>query len=160
MKVIIIAAKGKNNELGKDNKLLCHLPNDLKFFKEKTSGKTIVMGRKTFESLPKMLPNRQHIVITRGNLKFPDGVLVFNDIIETLNYIKTLNEDVYIIGGGQIYKEFLPFSDIMYLTELDATFDADTYFPLFDENNWEKQVLDENKENNIEYKHMKYIKKM
>lgn len=160
MNIIIIAAIGKNNELGKDNELLWHLKGDMKFFKEKTTGKTIVMGRNTFESLPKLLPNRKHIVITHKNLSVPDEVTVFNSLDETLNYIKSINEDVYIIGGGQIYKEFLEYANIMYLTEINKSFNADTYFPAFNESNWEKSIITENEENGLEYKHVQYTKRM
>lgn len=157
--VIIIAAIGKNNELGKDNKLLWHLPSDLKFFKEKTLGKTIVMGKNTFESLPKVLPNRKSVVLSHIEMNVPNDVIVFYDINELINYVKNVNDDVYIIGGAQMYKQFLELSDMMYLTEIDAEYDADVFFPKFNKLEWESNCLKEVEENDVKFKHMQYVKK-
>lgn len=157
--IIIIAAIGKNNELGKDNKLLWHLPSDLKFFKEKTLGKTVVMGKNTFESLPKILPNRKSVVLSHIEMNLPSDVIVFYDFKELLNYIKTVEDDVYIIGGAQMYKQFLELSDMMYLTEVDKSCEADVFFPEFNKSEWYSSCIKEVEENDIKYKHMQYVKK-
>ena len=159
MSYSIIAAIGKNNELGKDNNLIWHLPNDLKFFKETTTGKTIIMGRRTFESLPKMLPGRRHIVLSSSN-DFPKEVLVFHDLEELLKHFKDSNEELFVIGGASIYKTFLDYSDKLYLTEIDASCnEADAYFPRFNKEDFEKEILKENSDEGINYTHVLYKRK-
>lgn len=128
-----IVAKAKNNIIGKDNKLIWHLPEDLKFFKEKTSGHIIIMGRKTFESLPFLLPNREHWVITTQKDYALDKVAkneirVFSTIEEVVAAASEV-ELAYVIGGAQIYSEFMPYIDKLYCTEIHADIDGDTYFP-------------------------------
>lgn len=158
MSYSIIAAIGKNRELGKDNDLIWHLPNDLKFFREVTTGKTIIMGRKTFDSLPKMLPNRKHIVISSSN-NFNSEVKVYKDIKQLLLDYKNSIEELFVIGGASIYKQFIDIADKLYLTEVDAEcMDASVYFPEFDKNNYEKTILKENEDNGIKYKHVLYKK--
>ena len=153
MNLVIIAAVGKNNELGKDNRLIWHLPADLKFFREKTIGKNIVMGRKTFESLPKMLPNRRHIVITRGNIDNPE-VLVYHSIDDFLNNYN-FNEETFVIGGASIYSSLIDYVNSMYLTEInDVCPSADVYFPNFDRELWHSEVIGTNMENGVSYKHV------
>ena len=115
----IIAAIGKNNELGYKNDLIWHLPDDLKFFKEKTTGKTIVMGYNTFLSLPKLLPNRKHIVLSTDKLDIKD-VTSFTNLDELIKFIKEIDEEVFIIGGASIYKQFINLVDKMYLTEVES----------------------------------------
>ena len=155
MNLVIIAAIGKNNELGKDNKLIWHLPGDLKFFKEKTIGKNIVMGRKTFESLPKMLPNRHHIVITTGNIDNSE-VEVYHSIEDFLKDYSYSGE-TYVIGGASIYDSLIDYVDMMYLTEINKEcLDADSYFPDFDREGWRSEVIGNNTENDISYKHVLY----
>lgn len=154
----IIAAIGKNRELGRDNKLLWSLKEDLKFFKEKTTNHTIIMGRKTFESLGRLLPNRKHVVISSSN-DFPEEVDVYNNIESLLSHYKDSSEELFIIGGAKIYSEFINYATKMYLTLVDGEFDADVYFPMFDENDWTKTVLSENEENGLKYKHVLYEKK-
>ncbi len=159
MSYSIIAAIGKNNELGKDNGLIWHLPNDLKFFKEVTTGKTIIMGRRTFESLPRMLPNRKHVVLSSSN-DFPDGVLVFHSLEEILDYFKDFNEELFVIGGASIYKLFLEYASCLYLTEIDKECsEADAYFPKFDKNLYDKEIIKENSDNGINYTHVLYKRK-
>lgn len=131
MKVSIIAAIGRNRELGKDNNLLWHIGEDLKRFRELTKGHSIIMGRKTWESLPiKPLPNRYNIVITR-NLKFnPVGADVCTSIEDAIKKAKEIEKDeIFIIGGGQIYQQAIGLADKLYLTIIDAQKDADTFFP-------------------------------
>ena len=154
----IIAAIGKNRELGRDNKLLWSLKGDLKFFKEKTTNHTIIMGRKTFESLGRLLPNRKHVVISSSN-NFPKEVDVYNNIESLLSSYKDTSAELFIIGGAKIYSEFIDYATKMYLTLVDGEFDADVYFPMFDESVWIKTVLSEREENGLKYKHVLYEKK-
>jgi len=129
-------AAGKNNELGKDNDLLWHLPDDFKRFKALTTGHYIVMGRKTFESFPKPLPNRTHIIITRSkNYQVPEGCIVVNSLENAIS-ICPKNETSYIIGGGEIYKQSIEEATSIELTRVHANFEADTFFPEIDTNKW------------------------
>ena len=157
MNISIVAAIGKNNELGKNNNLIWHLKDDLKFFKELTTGHVIVMGRKTFESLPKMLPNRHHVVISSSN-SFNDEVEVFNNIESFLEKYKDYKDEIFIIGGSSIYKSFLDYSNKLYLTEIDEEEkDADVYFPTFDKSLWNKEYISGVKEESgIKYRHVLY----
>ncbi|NFI05879.1 dihydrofolate reductase [Clostridium botulinum] len=134
----IIVAIAKNNVIGNDNKLIWHISEDLKRFKEITSGKTIVMGRKTFESLPGVLPNRKHIILTRDkNFKVnSECVEIIYDFDELLNKYKNSDDEVFIIGGGEIYKQLLPYSNKLYLTKINKDFDGDTYFPQINYNDF------------------------
>ncbi len=132
---ILIAATSQNNALGKDNKIIWHLPDDFKRFKELTSGHHIIMGRKTFESFPKPLPNRTHVVITRQKNYLPEGCIVVNSI-EGAFAICPKNEDVFLIGGAEIYKLGLPFTDKIELTYINETFEADAFFPEIDFSEW------------------------
>lgn len=129
----MIVAAGENNEIGKDNDLIWHLRDDLKRFKSLTSGHHIIMGRKTFESFPKPLPNRTHIVITRqSNYKAPDGVIIVNSIQDAINIAKK-DTQPFIIGGGEIYKQAMPYASKIEITRVHATFpEADTFFPKID----------------------------
>lgn len=159
MSYSIIAAIGKNRELGKDNDLIWHLPNDLKFFREVTSNHTIVMGRNTFESLPRMLPNRKHIVLTSRD-GLPSEVEVYRELKQILEKYKDTEEEIFIIGGASIYTQFLEHSSKLYLTEIDAEEEtASVYFPEFDQQQYDREVLQENEDNGISYKHVLYIKK-
>ncbi len=159
MKIIIICAIGKNNELGRNNNLIWHLPNDLKFFKKTTTGKTIIMGRRTFESLPHMLPNRRHIVLSSSE-DFPKDVTVYKSLKELLESLKETEEEIFIIGGASIYNSFIDYTDKMYLTEIDAECkDADVFFPSFNEEEWNQELLGENEDEGIHYKHVLYKRK-
>jgi dihydrofolate reductase len=133
--VILIAAAAKNNALGKNNDLIWHLPDDFKRFKALTSGHYIIMGRKTFESFPKPLPNRTHVVITRQIGYQPEGCIVV-DSIEKALAISPKNEDVFIIGGGEIYTLGLPFAQKIELTRVNDDFEADVFFPEIDLKQW------------------------
>lgn len=154
----IIAAIGKNNELGINNELIWHLKEDLKFFKEETMNHKIIMGYNTFLSLPKLLPGRTHIVLTHHEIDNKE-VIVFSDFEELLNYLKTLNEEVYVIGGASIYKLFLNVADELVLTEIDREALADAYFPSFNKEEYDKELIDEHTENDISYKHIRYRRK-
>lgn len=135
----IIAAKANNNVIGGNNELLWHLSKDLKRFKEITTGKTIIMGRKTFESLPKVLPNRHHVILT-SNKDFnvdSDSVTVINNIEEIIEKYTSSEEEVFVIGGGEIYNLLLPHTNKLYLTRIYKDFEGDTHFPSIDLSNWE-----------------------
>lgn len=137
MKISIIVAIAKNNEIGRNNDMLAHLPIDLKHFKNVTSNHSVIMGRKTFESLPKgALPNRRNIVISRNdNLEIP-GAEVVPSLDRALMKVKD-EDEVFIIGGAQIYKQALPIADKLYLTRIHAEFpEADTFFPEIIWNEW------------------------
>lgn len=157
--VSLIAAIGKNNELGYKNGLIWHLPGDLKFFKEVTMGSDIVMGKNTFYSLPNMLPGRKHIVLTRGTIG-NDDVLLFHSKIELINYLKDIKKQVMIIGGASIYGQFIDIVDSMYLTHIDSFFnEADSYFPFINYSEWDSTLLGSNMDNGISYKHVLYKRK-
>lgn len=159
MSYSIIAAIGKNRELGKNNNLIWHLPNDLKFFKEVTSNHTIIMGRKTFDSLPRMLPNRKHIVLTSSE-NLPNEVEVYKELKQLLEQYKDSTEEIFIIGGASIYSQFLEHSDKLYLTEIDEEEkSADVFFPEFNKSNYTSELIRENEDNGIKYKHMVYRRK-
>ena len=135
----MIAAAGEDNAIGQNNELLWHLPNDFKHFKRLTTGHTIVMGRKTFESFPRPLPKRFHIVITRDrHYSIPfENCLVVHSFTEALKVIEG-KELVFIIGGGEIYRLGEPYADTIELTRVHASFpEADTFFPELDQNKWE-----------------------
>ncbi|AEW85648.1 dihydrofolate reductase [Flavobacterium columnare] len=136
-KIILIAAAGQNNELGKNNNLLWHLPNDFKHFKTLTSGHCIIMGRKTFESFSKPLPNRTHIIITRKKeYAVPEECIVVHYLEEALQACP-VDQEVYVIGGGEIYRQFIDLADQIELTRVHGCFEADTFFPDIDQDKWE-----------------------
>ncbi len=154
----LIAAIGAANELGKNNDLIWHLREDMKFFRTQTSGKTIIMGRKCFESLPGLLPNRKHIILTNNKDYKVEGATIFHNKDEVLDYIKNTNEECFIIGGSKIYELFLPYAKYLYLTEIESNSEADVYFPTFDKTKYTKEILNELEENNIKYKFTKYTR--
>lgn len=134
----MIVAAGENNEIGKNNDLIWHLRDDLKRFKALTSGHHIIMGRKTFESFPKPLPNRTHIVISRQlDYQVPEGVLVVNNLEDAVALAKN-DAQPFIIGGGEIYKLAMPYASKIELTRVHSNFDADTYFPKIDMTQWKE----------------------
>lgn len=136
--VTIVVAMGLKNEIGAGNQLLWHLPKDLKHFKEITSGHPIIMGRKTFESIGKPLPNRTNIVISRRNDWFQEGILIVGSIKEALKFAKKIDENVFIIGGGDIYKQTLDATDVLEVTRVNAELKADVFFPRIDPKIWLK----------------------
>lgn len=154
MKINIIAAVGKKLELGKDNKLIWPLKEDLKYFKEMTTNKTVVMGEKTFYSIGKALPNRKNIVLSFDKKDIP-GVIVLNDYKKVFD----LEEEVFIIGGASIYKLFLPLADTLYLTEIDKEEKkADCYFPGFDKDKYKKEIIKTGEDKGIKYSFTCYTK--
>jgi dihydrofolate reductase len=135
MTISLIVAKAKNNVIGKDNQLIWHLPADLKFFKNKTMGHTVIMGRKTYDSMGKPLPGRMNVVITRQKNFHPEGVHIEPSLENALMDLKV--EEVFIVGGGEIFKHAMPIADKMYVTEIDESFDGDVYFPEINLDEWE-----------------------
>ena len=129
--ISISVAVSKNNVIGKDNKLLWHISEDLKRFKRITSNKKMIMGRKTFESLPGILPNREHIVVTRDENFNVDSakVTIVHDLNSLLEEYSKCEDEIFVIGGSEIYKQLLPYTQKIYLTKIDETFEGDTYFP-------------------------------
>ena len=136
MKLSLIAAVSRNNVIGKNNKMPWHLPADLQFFKTTTLGKPIIMGRKTWESLGRILPGRRHIVVTRNKDYTAEGVEIIHSTDAALKQASNVDEAV-IIGGAHLYEEMLPLTDRLYLTEIDAEFEGDTFFPEWNKEEWE-----------------------
>lgn len=133
--ITIIVAAAENNAIGKDNDLLWHLPNDLKFFKQKTSGRSLIMGRKTFESLDGPLPKRRNLIVTRQSNYQASGAEVVHSLPEALALCAG-EEEVFIGGGAEIYKQALPFVDRIYLTRVHTHIQGDSYFVDLDEQEW------------------------
>lgn len=159
MAISMIAAVGKNLELGKNNDLIWHFKEDMKFFKETTMGHPVIMGRKTFESLPKALPGRKNIVISANPEYKADGAEVVTSVEEAIKLAEAENTDAFVIGGGRIYTEFLPYADNMYLTEINAECpDADTYFPDFNKSDYIKEIINFYDVDGIEFYHVIYKK--
>lgn len=158
IKLSAVAAVGANFELGKGNDLLWHLPEDFKFFKKVTMGAPIVMGRKTFESIGKPLPGRKNIVLTRDQSWQHEGVEVYASIEAFLDKADN-SVEYYIIGGAEIYKQFLPLLSTLYLTHVDASFaDADAFFPEIEKKNWVDETL-LNKDKDEKHKFSFVVKK-
>lgn len=133
----LVAAAAENNALGKSNQMIWHLPDDFKHFKNLTSHHYIIMGRKTFESFPKPLPNRTHIIITRQkNYDVPENCIVVNSLSEAIELVKKETES-FVIGGGEIYRQTLPYADKIELTRIHHSFDADAFFPEFSKEEWD-----------------------
>lgn len=163
MKVTLIAAIGANNELGKNNKLLWHLPNDLKRFKQITTGHCIIMGRKTFESLGRALPNRTTIVITRNKSIAVTGVLFVEDLNHAFITARRLEEThCFVIGGAQIYKQSLRYADSLDITLVHENFDADVFFPEIDLNKFKeisRAEVSKDEKNKFDYTIISYENK-
>ena len=135
----LIVAKAKNNIIGKENKLLWNIPEDMKHFKELTTGHVIIMGRKTFESLGKVLPNRKHIIFSQ-NMDFKvddENVEIVHSMLEIKEYIDN-EEENFVIGGSMIYNLLMPHVTKMYVTEIDKEFEGDAFFPKIDLEKWEE----------------------
>lgn len=142
MIISLIAALSKNNVIGKSNDLPWRLPDDMKYFMQTTSGHYVLMGRKNYESLPpkfRPLPNRTNLLVTKQKDYIAEGCHIFHTIEEAIEFAKKNGEpELFIIGGAEIYKATLPLADKLYLTEIDAVIDGDTYFPAFDKSKWQE----------------------
>lgn len=158
-----IVAIANNNVIGKDNKLIWHLPEDLKRFKQITTGKNIIMGRKTFESLGRVLPNRKHIILCNDMEMDIDNenVEILDDISKLDKYINS-DEENFVIGGATIYKLLMPYVNKLYITKINHDFEGDVYFPEIKEAEW-KEISKEkglrNDENPYDYEYITYIRK-
>ena len=158
----IIVAKGKNNIIGKNNGMVWHLPADLKHFKELTTGHTIIMGRKTFESLGRVLPNRKHIIFSQNkDLKIKEeNVQVVHSLLEIQDLIEG-KEEAFVIGGAMIYNFLMPYVDKMYVTEIDEEFEGDTFFPKINTEVWKETSRikgPKDDKNNYDYDFVTYEK--
>lgn len=157
----IIAAAAENNALGKDNELVWHLPDDFKRFKKLTSGHHIIMGRKTFDSFPKLLPDRTHVVITRQDHFRKEGVLVVNSL-EAAIELAAADPQPFVIGGGEIYKMAMKLADKIELTRVHGSFEADTFFPEIDENQWKlvsEEFHDKDEKHHYAFTYLTYERK-
>ena len=159
----IIVAKARNNVIGKNNTLIWHLPEDLKRFKTLTTGHTIIMGRRTFESLGRVLPNRKHVILCNDmEMNVADkNVEILSDISMLDKYINS-EEENFIIGGATIYRLLMPYANKMYITEIDQEFDGDVSFPEINKEEWdisevEKGLKDE--KNPFDYEYVTYVRK-
>ena len=156
----IIVAKAKNNVIGKNNQLIWHLPEDLKHFKELTTGHTIIMGKNTFESLGRVLPNRKHIVFAYdGELNIDDENVQRVSSIEDIKDLIECDEEAFVIGGAMMYKVLMPYCKKMYITEIDEEFNGDVSFPEIDLTKW--QIIDskpgiKNEKNALNYRYVTY----
>ena len=161
MKITIVAAIASNNVIGKKNSLPWDIPEDLKRFKQLTSGHTILMGRKTFDSIGRPLPNRTNIVMTKDTNYQKEGVEIVFDEKEALNLIKELNQEVFIIGGSKIYELFEPWATSLMITRVLKDFEGDAFFPDINWNNWQikskEDFLDE--KSNISCRLEEYLRK-
>ena len=161
MKITLVAAIASNNVIGKKNSLPWNIPEDLKRFKQLTSGHTILMGRKTFDSIGRPLPNRQNIVMTKDENFEKEGIKVINDFDEALELIKESNEDIFVIGGSKIYELFEPVANSLAITRILKDFEGDAFFPDINWDLWqiekEENFFDE--KSNIECKLIEYSKK-
>lgn len=156
--ISMISAIGKNYEIGKDNKLIWRIPEDMKFFKNTTMGHVVIMGRKTYESLPGNLPGRKMIVVTSKNID--NNVETVKDISEIIDRYSKSGEEIFIIGGESIYRQFIDYASNLYLTEIDDMCqEADTFFPQIDKSMWKKEILEQGNYNDVNYQMCKYIRK-
>ena len=159
----IIVAVAENNVIGKDNKLIWHLPEDLKRFKRLTTNHTIIMGRKTFESLGRILPNRKHVILCNDmEMNIDDeNVEVLEDISMLKEYIDS-EEEHFVIGGATIYKLLMPYANKLYLTLIHEEFNGDVYFPEIEEKEWKVIYREKglkNKENPFDYEYITFERK-
>ena len=159
----IIVAKAKNNTIGKDNKLLWHIPDDLKRFKNLTTNHNIIMGRKTFESIGKILPNRKHIIFSQNpDFKINnENVEIVHSMLQIQQYIED-EEENFVIGGAMIYNLLMPYVTKMYVTEIDKDFEGDTVFPRINLDTWQEISREEgpqDEKNEFEYEYVVYKRK-
>lgn len=161
--ISLLVAMDRNHVIGFENGMPWHLPKDLRFFKEVTTGSTIIMGRKTFESIGRVLPNRNNVVLTRRQTEFPEGI----EVISELSAVQKRNEqhpdeEFFVIGGGAIFEQILPYADRMYITWIDETFNGDTFFPHFSEDEWtltSKEKGEKDEKNPYDYYFLQYDRK-
>ncbi len=162
--ITLICAMGKNQEIGEKNRLLWDLPRDMKHFRERTAGKTVVMGRKTFESIGFALPKRRNIVLTRNNDFSAKGIEAFHSLEKVLDLADEKKEEIMVIGGSAIYELFLPYAHRLSLTFVDKEFpNADSYFPKFEKNDFsikEKNIWKKDEKNIFDMVQIEYERKI
>lgn len=160
--ISLIVAMGKNNEIGLNNKMPWHLPNDLQYFKQRTTGNIVIMGRKTYESIGNPLPNRKNIVLTRQNLNLPEDV----EIIHSIGDIKRIASEnkgktIFVIGGAEVYKQTMPLADQLFITQINESFEADAFFPAFNRSEWNKVFSKKglrNAKNDYDYTFLQFLR--
>lgn len=160
--ISLIWAMDKNRVIGSNNQLPWHLPEDLKYFKRVTMGCPIVMGRKTFDSIGRVLPGRENVIMTRDIDYVKEGCKIVHSLDELLQYSKGKKEEVFVIGGAEIFKETLPFADKLYITVIQHEFPGDTFFPSFSLNEWELVSSEaglKNEQNPYDYDFLVYRRK-
>jgi dihydrofolate reductase len=160
--ISFIVAMDENSVIGKDNQLPWHLPEDLKFFKRITMGHAIAMGRKTHESIGRVLPGRENIVITRQTDYRCEGCTVFNSVEDFVNYCRMQDVEIFVIGGAEIFKETFAFVDCLYITHIHQEFPGDTFFPEFNGGQWELTSIEKgisNEKNPYDYDFRRYVRK-
>lgn len=160
--ISLIAAIGKNYELGKDNKLIWNLKNDMKFFKNTTLNHTVVMGYNTYLSIGRPLPLRRNVILVHDKKLLNDSnLVVYDDINELIKKeFQDNDEEKFVIGGASLYKYFYNYADRMYLTLIESTCnEADSFFPKIDEKDWNKKIIENNKENDLNYSFVLYERK-
>jgi len=161
--ISLLLAMDRNHVIGLNNKMPWHLPKDLRFFKEKTTGNTIIMGRKTYQSMGGALPNRKNIVLTRSNENFPENVGVIHTLQQITDWNKSNpDKEYFIIGGGDIFNQVIDIADRMYITWIDHVFEGDTYFPHFSKDEWtltSKVKGERNETNPYDYYFLQYDRK-
>lgn len=163
--IIIMAEKGLNNEIGKDNELIWNLKYDQKLFKEKTEGSIMVMGRNTFNALPGVFPNRKHIVLSttkKFNKPLDTQIESISNVLDLIKKCRKLAEtkDVYIIGGESMYNLFIDYADKMYITQVnEKEEEADAFFPEIDKKQWEEKVIENKNEKGIDFSFIEYTRK-
>ena len=161
--VSLIVAVAENNAIGKNNQLLWHLPNDLKFFKNTTWGMPVIMGRKTFEAVNKPLPGRFNIVISRQTDWKAEGTIAATDLNDALQKAAATNcNEIFVIGGGEIYKQSMEIADKIYITRVHATLDGDTFFPEIDTDKWElvfEEFHTKDEKHDYDFTFLTYVKR-
>lgn len=161
-KISAIVATDLNGIIGKDNKIPWNLPKDLKFFREKTRNSTVIMGRKTFDSIGKALPNRNNIIVTRNKNFTGKNVNVLHSIDRAIDVARELGDNIFIIGGGQIYQQSISYWDRIYWTKVNCEIDGDTEFPKINLSEWmltKKENFHKDYKNNIDFSIFVYEKK-
>ncbi|SFC76123.1 dihydrofolate reductase [Bacillus sp. OV322] len=139
--ISLMLAMDENRVIGKDNKLPWHLPADLQYFKKMTTGHSVIMGRKTFDSIGRLLPGRKNIILTKNKSFEAEGAEVYHNILELKKMAERENDEVFVIGGAEIFKEMLPISDRLYITHIHHVFEGDVFFPEVAEEQWSRISL-------------------
>ncbi len=149
MSFSIIAAVGEKLELGNKGGLVFNIREDMKFFKETTMGHPVLMGLNTFNSIGRALPGRKNFVVSKTNEDLPDNVEVILDLEKFIVENRDTEEEIFVIGGGMIYRQLLPYAKVLYLTEVEATAEADVFFPEFDKSKYDKEIIKKGAENGL-----------